>query len=185
MRNFINTRRNYLCMTHAHDIIQRLQASPTFTQQDMTGYTLANIYNMLSPQTDGVWQVGYYNAEKEQLRTFHMASTITVQDHTEMVKAPDHHIMPVDITTVSLSWEQAQAIAQEFVLQTLSVPTTPTQIYILQRLPIVGTVWNVTMVSSDFKTVNVKIDASTGEIKLKSINSLLDMQQKPDEDELE
>lgn len=156
-------------------IIETLHKSEIFKSTQLDGFNLVHLFQMFSQNTQPHWQISYYNKDTKSMITFHMNEQITVENHTQLATLDEKQILPLHIEEVSISFEKAKQITEECIAKEHKKLPTTTQIFLLQHIPLIGIVWNITYVTNDFKTINVKIDAKTGEIKLQNVNSLLDM----------
>ena len=52
------------------DVIEDIESSDVFKEWDKTGYFLAHVFKMVDEANKGVWQVGYFNQESEEMVTF-------------------------------------------------------------------------------------------------------------------
>ncbi|MFT4313326.1 MAG: hypothetical protein ACMXYA_02875 [Candidatus Woesearchaeota archaeon] len=159
----------------------RLQESQTYTdwKKDNPDFKLAHCFFMKDQKAQKDWHFGFINEKTEELINFIVGNEITFESHTELAKQPDQHVLPLDIDAVSVTLEEAEKKLLEVVDDENQGGVTTT-IFLLQNIPMIGTVWNVTAVTLTWKTLNVKIDAQTGDIKLKGTKSLFDVKKSDD-----
>lgn len=160
-------------MQHEYDTLLQDQVYTAWKSDD---YTLAHAFLMKdSQQFEPDWHFGFYNKTKDDMVTFVVSrDTIIKEHHTEMAKKDGALILPLDLTKVGISVDQAMTIVDSIIREDkhMGVKTT---MFLLQHIPSIGQVWNITVITLTFKTVNIKIDATTGNILSKNSHNLLDM----------
>ena len=164
-------------MKTAFDVLEK---NPEFLdwKSQNPHYTLIHCFFMQDKQFKNEWHFGFYNKEDDKIMNFIVSPEgVKKEEHQELAKFDGQEILPLDMSNVSLSREDAEKILEQ-VIEEEKQGGASTKIFLLQHIPMVGTVWNVTAVTLTFKSLNVKIDAATGEVKLKSLNSLFDMKHK-------
>lgn len=121
------------------------------------------------------YQLGYADKKGEQITSFLIKNdSISIEESEEIFKDPDTKLLGLDISKVKMSFDQALAKASAFQQEKYSKHGVKNKIVILQHLS-VGQVYNITFVTDTFHTINLKLDASTGEIVEESLTSLFDM----------
>lgn len=156
-----------------------LEAHSTFKEwrKDNKDHTFVHAFLMDHPGMQRNWQFGYYNPHTDRLTTFVLEddNSITHKQDEEAFKDPDKKILPVTLSAVDMTYDQAIAIAKGEAEKLASGQPITTSIAILQHIAEVGTVWNVTLITFAFNRINVKIDAKTGEIKKSDMESLMNL----------
>ena len=157
------------------DILDRLEQSPEFTAfhaQDPTAF-LAHIFLMEDPANKDQVQIGYYDAAKERMTTFVVNNdSIQVLSELEVFKKPDAEILPLDRNAVSFDDQHILAKADQTQQEKYPGHHITKRLFILQHLSI-GQVFNVTYITQAFKTINMKFDSRTGELKKHHLDSLI------------
>ena len=70
----------------------------------------------------------------------------------------------IETNKVKITFDNAIAKASEFQSKNFPKDRGVKTITILQNIPDLGNVWNITYVTEAFNTLNIKIDASTGKV---------------------
>jgi len=161
-------------MNEEYDTLQHNQIYLDWQKEHKDCY-LAHIFTMRDSQFEPAWHFGYYDEKQDKITSFIVAgATVTKEEHSDLAKQPDTKVLPLDLSSVKITQERAQQIVDE-IIEKGNYGGSKTKVFLLQHIAVVGTVWNVTVVTLTWKTVNVKIDAASGEVKLQSEQNLLDM----------
>jgi hypothetical protein len=125
-----------------------------------------HIFILLEPNVPVQYDIGFYDDATEQMHTFsadEKLATVAVRKDDEVFKQDDTKIHPLEENRVKLSFQDAcekcRALQKDKYCKNMPLK----EVVILQNLDI-GQVWNITYVTMDFKTLNMKVDAETGEI---------------------
>ncbi len=159
------------------DAYKTLTQSPKFTEwiTQNPQYKLAHCFFLKDSKAKNDWHFGFIDEKSQELVNFIVHNTKIIQEnHTELAKEPNQQVLPLDIKKVTITKEEAEDILLKVVEEQKQGGITTT-IFLLQHIPMIGTVWNLTAVTLAWKTLNVKIDAQTGEVKLTSTKSLFDV----------
>jgi len=124
---------------------------------------------MLDPNIKKEWQIGYYNEKKDKITTFDVSDKIIRNPEAEAFKK-DGAIKKLSLENVKVSFEKVVEIADVIQKQKYSRCSTSNRIIILQTLD--RQIWNITYVSATMETLNIKVDAETGEVISDSMASL-------------
>lgn len=137
---------------------------------------LAHAFVMLHQNYHPNWQFGYYSPEKDSVATFVISEDdVTFNPETEVFKDPDKKVLELTLSNVKKSFDEAYTIAEQVCKEKCSGQPINSTIAVLQNLHEHGIVWNMTLVTLAFNTVNVKVDANTGEIKSIKVDSLMSL----------
>jgi hypothetical protein len=127
---------------------------------------------------DNEWQLGFYNPKKDKITTFEIADeSIKLRQEEEIFKKEESKVNPIDLGKVDLTFDQALDLANKFQKEKYTKDNGMKTIAILQNMGDFGNVWNMTFVTETFKTLNMKLDASTGEIVSHKIESIFSVRQ--------
>jgi len=157
--------------------LDRLEKSPEYLgwrKTDPSSF-LAHFFYMESPEEGKSVQIGYYNAERERMTTFEVSDAgITVQPELEVLKKDDVELLPLDREVIGFDCEEILRKADAE--QASKYPGAPVfrRFFILQKLDI-GQVYNVTLFTQTFKTLNFKFDAKSGELLKHHMDTLIQM----------
>lgn len=130
--------------------------------------------NEIDPK-DAEIHVGFFNKETKMIFSYKL-----IGDNME--KIPEQEIFQkeiieveeVKLSEVKLSIHDAMKILRQEIKEKYSDTVSFKTMVVLQKIKDLGLVWNVTVLRRDFKTVNLKIDAQTGEIKVSNCASIID-----------
>jgi len=153
------------------DEIQKLESSDIFKQakDENPGIYLTHAFVMLDSNIKKEWQLGYYNEKTDRIVTFNIGDIITKNPEAEAFKK-DGAIKKLEIENVKISFDKALETADIVQKQKYARCNATNRIIILQNLD--KQVWNITYVSISMETLNIKMDAETGEIISDSMKSL-------------
>jgi len=138
---------------------------------------LAHVFKMIDEANKDDWQVGFYNPD-DTITTFIVTKDdVKALPEAEIFKKPDAKIMQLDMDDIKI--EMGDAIEKARNLQKKEYPKElPTkEIIILQKLDI-GQLYNITLVTQSFNTLNIKVDAKTGKVIKHKLISLVDLKGK-------
>lgn len=111
------------------------------------------------------WQFGYFNPKSGKMVTFLMdQDNVEMQPEEEVFKKPEMDVKPIDIKKMSLSFKDIMEKAESFCKEEYPKEIITKKIVILQDLEEFGTIWNLTMISQSFNTINIKLGADKGEV---------------------
>ena len=116
------------------------------------------------------WQIGYYDPKTDKVQTFTLAESIGLNPETEALKK-EGSIAPLDTKKVNFDFAAILETANSVQRQEYPQHTPVKKIFIIQNLEDKN-LWNITFVSATFNTLNIKIDADTGEVVSKQLLSL-------------
>lgn len=116
-------------------------------------------------------QVGYFDPETQKITTFSVEPVRLIGSDEALSKNGDVKELPLGDIQVSL--DQARAIGAQVVEQEYAGQTITQEICVLQYLDSV--VWNITLVTSSFNMVNVRINASSGDVLSHKQSSLMSL----------
>jgi hypothetical protein len=158
------------------DIVKKLECSKEFKEwkKDNSSSYLVHVFKMFDKPNENVWQIGYYDKEKDTITTFTIEEGIvTINPESEIFKKEETKVSKLDLSKVRKDLEEVLAIANRFQNEKYSQDKPMKIIVILQNLSI-GQVYNVTFVTQTFNTLNMKIDVADGKILKQQLISLMD-----------
>ncbi len=133
---------------------------------------LAHGFMMLDDANKDVWQIGFYKPERSKITTFIVNKTIEHTSEQEVLES-GNPIQKLSVEDVKIPHEGALKTAKDIMQKEFKKEVSIKEFFIIQKLED-RTVFNITFFTQSFKTVNVKIDAKTGEIVSKSLQSLME-----------
>jgi len=173
MQTYINIGLFYKTM-QVKKLMKKIESNSEFKEwkkKNKKDY-LVHIFNMFDKTNKGVFQIGYYNSNKDKITSFIIEKNdIKLMPEENIFKKPKSKIKKLNITKVKIDFKAALDKAVKFQKKKYKVLPIKT-IIILQNLPI-GQVYNITFVTQAFQTVNIKIDSSDGNILKHEIVDLM------------
>ena len=119
------------------------------------------------------WQLGFYNKKNDKIFTFVVkGSNIEMKPEEDVFKKEDMKVNEVQLSKVKLTFDNALSKANEFQEKNFPKDKSVKTIAIMQNLPELGNIWNITYVTETFNTLNMKIDASTGKVLENNLSSI-------------
>ncbi|MBI5398063.1 hypothetical protein HZB03_01245 [Candidatus Woesearchaeota archaeon] len=135
---------------------------------------LVHVFVMVEPNRAEQYDVGYYDQTTKQMASFTVTRAkeyLGVHEHDEILKDPKHQIKPLVPDDVHVELMEALDIAVKLQQHKYKKDIALKHVLILQKLPI-GQVWNITFVTQQFQTLNIKINAKTGKVIEDSLQPL-------------
>jgi len=118
-------------------------------------------------------QVGYYSKEKDMVTTFEINEEIKKNPEEKAFKE-GKIIQKLNLDTVEIDFEDALNKARDFKQKEYPKELVNKDLVILQHIE-AGVVYNVTLITMAFKTLNIKIDAKSGEVLSHELRSIMEM----------
>lgn len=150
-------------------------------KQEHQETTFSYAFTTVEKEISKDWQIGFYDKNEDKITTFSILNGEVVDYRTdEVFKQPGSQMLEIELTKVKLSIDEILKLVDEFIKKEYSNEIVNRKIMILQNLPGLGTIWNITLISLTFNSINIKISADTGDIKEHKLSSLKDfMSNKP------
>lgn len=123
------------------------------------------------------WQIGYYNKKTDKVTPFDVSNEISVGQPAEAFKKTES-IPELEIEKVKLSLEDALKIAREKQEKDYKQEFPMKIFVVIQDYSKFKNIWNITLVTAKFNTLNIKVDSSTGKIKADKVTSFMDFKAK-------
>ncbi|MGV8086898.1 MAG: hypothetical protein ACP5N1_04665 [Candidatus Woesearchaeota archaeon] len=127
-------------------------------------YYLVHVFTIDDSETSNIWQIGYYSKTTDKIVVFEYNNDMVLIHPEADALKKDEYIQPLDLAKLTVSKEGAVNIynlaLREFYPKELPSKT----IILLQNLPEYSFVWNITIVTLTLSVINIKINASTGDV---------------------
>ncbi len=148
------------------DIIKKLEDSKEFTSwiKNHKKAYLAHCFRMLDEVNSKIWQIGYFNPESNLITVFVVDDKITRNEDSEVFKEQKKLVNRLDVKEVKVTEDKALDNANEILGKEYKGSTVFKSFMILQNIDKIGQVWNITFVTQQFKTINIKIDSLKGTV---------------------
>ena len=160
----------------AKDIIKNLEGSKEFKEwkKERKDSFLAHIFKMFDEANAGETQAGYYNKD-DTITTFLIAGDgVKLMQSEEIFKKPDAKVLKLELKNIKVDIGKALKTADEIQQKEFKAHTPIKKILILQKLEVLGQVYNITFVTQSFNILNLKIDSGTGKISEKLFKPIMD-----------
>jgi hypothetical protein len=137
-------------------------------------YYLVHLFKMADEANKDIWQIGYYCKEEDKITTFLLEKDIVkVIPEGEIFREEEHTLQELDLSKVKIDYPEALKIAHELHAKNYRQEQIFKAIMILQHLE--DQIWNVTFVTNSFKTLNIKINAESGNLISHDLQSLIEI----------
>ena len=135
---------------------------------------LAHIFVTIVQDAAQDYQVGYYDLDSGQITSFAVSgSDVNELPPSEVLKDPDNPIKALDVEGIEFSTEDVLAKAHQVREEEYDDLGVVKVFLIIQHLGDLGNVFNVTFITPDLKTLNIKLSTSSGEVISHSLASLI------------
>lgn len=117
---------------------------------------------------------GFYNKKTNKVAVFkYLDGTIEHLPEDEVFQKEEETVPEVKIEDIKISLKEAYTQFLKVIKENYQGAAPLKLMIVLQDLKPFGLIWNITLLRGDFKTLNVKIDATTGDVKEDSLASLI------------
>tara|TARA_Y100000310_G_scaffold344740_1_gene459181 strand:- start:2766 stop:3266 length:501 start_codon:yes stop_codon:yes gene_type:complete len=137
---------------------------------------LANVFKMKGAKDLDEWQVGYYNKDGT-VTSFTVGKDIKILPNQEIFQKEKKAVHELDINEIKIDLDQALDASKEFQQEKLK-GNDPSKIMVVVQNIAGNTIYNITYITITFNTLNMKIDAGTGELIDHEITPMLQFQGK-------
>ncbi len=157
------------------EAINKLEKSKEFSSWKKTHNEayLVHFFRMLDKANEDTWQIGYYSPKTNLISVFLVNGSVTKSEDSEVFKEQKKLVQPLILKDAAIDDVKALEMANKILKESYKDSTILKSFMILQNIDAVGQVWNVTFVTNEFKTVNVKINSMSGECVSHKIVSLI------------
>ncbi|RME78068.1 hypothetical protein D6774_02325 [Candidatus Woesearchaeota archaeon] len=141
---------------------------------------LVHVFFMVQGNNYSEYHVGYYDEQTQKMTTFIVNGTsISIKEEGDLLKKDDSPLLPLDEKTLTSTVEEALDAAKKVQEKDYAKEIPLKIMVILQNLPDVGQVYNITYVTQSMKTLNIKVDAATAQVLSAQLISLFSTMGKP------
>lgn len=158
------------------DIVKRLESTEVFKTwvKDHVECFLVHVFVTIEQDAPSGYQVGYYDPNTHKITSFDVkGDDITVLPPSEVFTDPSMPIQELQMNDIDLSTEDVLTKAHEVREDDYKGVPIMKVFFILQHIKEFGDVFNLTFVTQDLKTLNIKLDARSGETLAHSLQSLI------------
>jgi uncharacterized membrane protein YkoI len=118
-------------------------------------------------------QIGYYEKESDTITTFTIADKV-VQNPSSDVFKEEQTVSVLDFAQTKVSFEEAMEIAVALQKEKYGADIPTKDIVVLQTIG-ERALYNVTFITQSFHLLNIRIDASSGEVVSDTKKPLMDL----------
>lgn len=156
-------------------VLEKLEESQNFRkwrQKNKNTY-LSYAFKIAEEMGSNDWQIGFYDRKKDRITTFVIAGgNVKIRPDEEVFKNDGMKVNEIQLDKIKLTFDNAMGKAGEFQEKNFPKDRSIKTIAILQNMPKLGNIWNITYITEAFNTLNMKIDASTGKVLEHALSSL-------------
>ncbi len=155
--------------------VEFVESSDVFKDflKDNPDYYLVHLFTSVVNGVRDPWQVGYYSKDADKIVVFTASDSVTVSKPEDVFKESGV-VAPLDLSSVKVSFDDAKSVVDSFLASNFYSDKPLRFIVILQVVDSLP-VWNITVVSHSLKMINVRVNASSGEIVSSSHHSLMSL----------
>lgn len=163
-------------LQEALDILKGDDAFTGWREDNKDAY-LSHVFRMLEQGKDD-WQLGYYSAKDDRITTFLVAENkVEIRPDEEIFKEEHTTVKPLDLDKATKSLHDIIEAAKRYQEENHPKDKPMKIIAILQNLQEAGQVWNLTLITQAFNTLNLKLDPATAEVRDSKITSIFSFRQ--------
>lgn len=159
--------------TDIHKLVSHVEASDEFLSLPGKQF-LAHVFFHDKPGGE-VLQVGYYDVDSNMV-TAVLANPLRFLPPDKVFSESGEAPQPLDLSSLVVGLAQARSLAADFIGKERPHHPVSQSIFVLQQAETL--VWAVTLVTSTMHMLQIRIDATCGEVSLLDATSLLDFGQK-------
>ncbi|HLC57525.1 MAG TPA: hypothetical protein VJH95_03060, partial [Candidatus Nanoarchaeia archaeon] len=154
--------------------LKKLEASEAFHQWKSAhkDYYLSSCFTILEDKnTPPAWQFHYYSKKADAIVTFEVKTKITIEPASKVFKKKDAIVEPLEIAKVKI--EAGQALKKVTSLKSYKACSFTQKLLLLQQIN--QPIWNLSLITSTYQILNIKLSAVSGEVLSESFESLLSL----------
>ena len=154
--------------------LRKLEESPDFKKWRRENKNTYFSYAFKIPQEmPDEWQLGFYNRKRDKITTFIIkGDNVNIRLEEDVFKKEETKVNEIQLDKVKLALDNALAKANEFQEKNFPKDKSIKTIAILQNIPNLGNIWNITYVTETFNILNMKMDASSGKVIKHNLSSV-------------
>lgn len=138
---------------------------------------LVHIFLMVEPGRETKFDIGFYDFKKRLMTSFVIdreAKTIEKSESKEIFSEDPQKIKPIEEERVKVLFDDAIKSASALQKDKYRQHKPMKEIVILQNLEL-GQVWNITYVTQQLETLNIKVDAESGRVVDDKLHKIFNM----------
>lgn len=152
------------------ELIEKLETSKEYKswEEQNKGFYIVHIFYM----TGHPPQIGYYNEETDKIITFDVGEKIIVNPTSEIFKENKKKVNLLDIEKIKFDMPEIKEKLMSFKKENYPNEIIDKEMVLLQEID-GNFVYNTTFFTKAFNTLNIKINAESGEIMSHDLSSLV------------
>jgi hypothetical protein len=157
--------------TDMHELVEQVEGSKEFAHFNTVNpeHYLVHIFSATGDLKNA--ELGYYGTKSDKITVF-KTNPIVAMPEEEIFKEKGH-LHKLDLTAVRLGLKEATGKAEQYKAESYPRHQTMRMISILQQAEM--PLWNITIVTNTLHMINLKIDAMTGQLISRSMDSIMSL----------
>ena len=159
------------------EIFLKFQGNPDFREWEKKNSNAYLVHFFFMDEPGAAWQMGHYDDDTKAMTSFTLEKdSVKIQEEKDVFQKEPEKIRPIIIDDVKRDFEEIKKAALAFQKTDYPGELPLKAMYVLQNLKDYGQIWNVTIFTRTFKTLNMKFDSSSGELLEHNLAKLFDME---------
>ena len=152
-------------MKQFNDSLKELNDSSVFKEWRKDNPKCYLSYGFIIVKGDDTWRIGYYHPDNQEVSSFLIAKEI-IQEPTdeEAFQKPECDVKELKPKEIKTNCEDALKTAEKLQKEKSKQEIPLKIVVIVQNHNELGNIWNITYVTQNFKTLNIKVDAGSGDV---------------------
>ena len=142
------------------EVLKKIESSKEFKEykkQNKDSF-LADIFTIIKEKENFDWQLDYYSKSRDKITSFVIQDKEIVKKEAEIFRKDDSEIIKLNLNNVKIPVEKALGDINK------KTKEKPNEIIIALQVINKRETWNITYLTTSFRTLNTKIDAKSGKI---------------------
>lgn len=166
-------------MMKLRDVIAQVEADSSYSEwrkSNKKGY-IAHAFMMMDKENENIWQMGYYSPEKDKITTFIVeGEDVKKTPEMDVFKEPGSNVAKLDVSKVKIGSIEAIEKAEEVMAKEYPTAMPMKMFFIIQNINDMGHIYNVTFITQDFSTVNIRISSENCKVLSHKIGKIFEFQ---------
>jgi hypothetical protein len=163
-------------LKEAQAALEKSKVFKDFKKENPLSY-LTHAFVMFDGEDRSEWQLGFYLKKKDLLVTFFILDEIKKSPESKIFKDNKKMLKELNLDKINHNLDEAMEKAKALQKEKYHNHLPVKSVVILQNLD-EGQIYNITLITQDFNTINIKLDSATLEVKSEKICSILDFKAK-------
>ncbi|MCF7866113.1 hypothetical protein K9M18_01590 [Candidatus Woesearchaeota archaeon] len=157
-------------LKEAYNLVEKSESFISFRENE-SSYYLVHAFLTKEHSKPGEWEFGFYNKQSDKIVVFESSPVKRLPEQEVFKKEGD--VKPINIDETAISYDEAMQITEHIRREKYSSDQIAKYIVILQYIH--KQVWNITLISTAFSIINIRIDSMTGEVISSNKSSISDL----------